>query len=203
MKKVLILVSLLLVWGLIAPAFAQEAKAKPEANAPAMSPEMEAYMKAAAPGENHKLLEAWVGTWKADIKMWMAPGAEPMLSKGTAVFKMIYGGRYLQGEFTGDWMGQPFTGMELMGYDNVQKKFIGFWIDNGSTWFMTSVGTVDKDKKTFRMSGTMLDPMTGKPKTEHSVATFETPDKVVDQAFEPGPDGKEFKMMEIVYMRVK
>jgi hypothetical protein len=204
MKKLFIMLSIVALFALAAMAQDKAAaKGKPEAKAPAMSPEMEAYMKVAAPGENHKVLEAWVGTWNADIKMWMAPGAEAMLSKGTGVFKIIYGGRFLQGEFTGDWMGQPFLGTEIMGYDNVQKKFVGFWVDNSSTWFMTSTGSYDKAKKAFHMTSTMLDPITGKSKTEREVTTFETPDKVLAQSFEPGPDGKEFKMMEIVYTKIK
>jgi len=209
MKKIHVAFLIVVVFALAAFAQEQVKQAKPKAQgrqetkAPAVAPEMEAYMKLASPNENHKLLEPFVGNWKAEVKIWNDPATPPNVSAGTAAFRMIYDGRFLQGEFTGEYMGHPFNGMELMGYDNLQKKFIGFWVDSGSTWFMTSTGTVDKDGKRFRMAGTMTNPMTMKPEEYRDESTFETPDRIVSKSFSKASGGKEIQTMEIIYTRVK
>ena len=43
-----------------------------------MTPAMEAWMKAATPGKHHKYLEALIGDFTADVKIWESPDAEPM-----------------------------------------------------------------------------------------------------------------------------
>ena len=45
--------------------------------APDEKAQMEAMMRASTPGENHKRLEAFVGTFDAKVKMWDKPGAPP------------------------------------------------------------------------------------------------------------------------------
>jgi len=197
----LLALTLLLAAGFAA---AQE-KAKPEKAAPSAAADamMEAWMKASTPGEAHKLLAKHAGVWDAEVKLWMDPAAPPMVSKGKGTNTLIFGGRFVETRFTGDFNGQPFEGIGYMGYDNIQKKYVGFWIDNTATWFMTSTGTADKEGKTWRSSGEVSDPMTGTMKPFREEAIFETPDRLVSRAYDKGPDGKEFKSMEITYTRVK
>jgi hypothetical protein len=185
-------------------AFAQEPVEKPaKPEAPAMTPEQEAFMKAGAIGPYHKLLEPFVGRWKAEVRIWSDPKAEPMVTSGTSSHTFIFGGRYLKMEFTGQYLGQSFIGLGFMGFDNVRKEFISFWIDNMSTWFLTSAGTVDREGKTFTMKGSFKDPMTGILRQQRDILKVEGPDRIVSQSFEASSDGKEFKTMEIVYMRAK
>ena len=61
----------------------------------AMAPGMQEAMKLAQPTEEHKMLATMVGTWEGGVTMWMAPGAEPMSSKGTLHREMAMGGRFL------------------------------------------------------------------------------------------------------------
>lgn len=183
-------------------ALAQE-KPQPTPAAPAMDPMMEAWMKASTPGEAHKLLARHVGEWDAEVKLWMDPAAPPMISKGKGTNALIFGGRFLESRFKSEFMGQPFEGIGYLGYDNVQKKFVSFWIDSSSTWFMTSTGTADKEGRTIRSFGEVSDPMTGKIKPYRDEAVFEGPDRMVSRSFDKGPDGKEFVSMEITYTRVK
>ncbi|MGH9360841.1 MAG: DUF1579 family protein, partial [Thermoanaerobaculia bacterium] len=89
-----------------------EGKKKKEANEEgkkpgegALPPEFEAWMKVAAPGEAHKALEPMVGDWETHSKFIMSPEAPAMESKGTCKRTMILGGRFLQEELTGDFMG--------------------------------------------------------------------------------------------------
>ena len=54
------------------------------------------YRKLADPGPEHKLLASLEGSWKQEIRLWMSPGAEPLISEGKTVNRMILGGRFLQ-----------------------------------------------------------------------------------------------------------
>ncbi|HYK41728.1 MAG TPA: DUF1579 domain-containing protein [Thermoanaerobaculia bacterium] len=183
---------------------ADEPKGKKAAAAPMdEKAAMDAMMKAGAPGDAHKKLEALTGTWDAKVTSWMAPGKPPMESKGKSEAKMALGGRFLEERFEGEFMGQPFTGMGYTGYDNVQKKYVGTWMDSMSTGVMTSSGKMDADGKTFSMTGSMADPMTGKMSTVKEKVTVADPDHHTFEMWGAGPGGKNFKMMEIVYTRRK
>jgi len=183
-------------------AFGQQAseQAAPSQEEQAM---MEAMLKAATPGEPHKRLEPLVGTFDAKVTMWMAPGAPPMEMTGTAVNEWVLGGRWVQMNFEGSFMGMPFHGIGYTGYDNVQKKYVGTWMDNMSTGVMTSIGTGEATNDSITMLATMADPMTGKMTQTTEKFTIADADHHSMETWGPGPDGKDFKMMEIEYSRKK
>jgi hypothetical protein len=101
-------------------------------------------MKNAAPGSVHTELAGMVGTWKAKLKSWFAPGA-PTESEGTVVHTMILGGRVLEGKFTGTFMGGPMTGVSLMGFDNAKQQYWSLWADDMSTSIMWETGGPAKE----------------------------------------------------------
>jgi len=178
------------------------------AQAPEMSAEeraaMEAWMKAMTPGPEHQGMAKNVGTWNATVTMWQAPGVPPQVSQGKSVRAMILGGRVMVDDWTGSMMGMPFEGHGTSGYDNASKKWWGTWSDNLSTGVMTMTGTCDSDpKKGCAHVGKSVDPVTGKEITSRSTTVWPTPDEERMEMFGPGPDGKEFKMMEIVSKRAK
>ena len=134
----------------------------PAQEPPAGTPDMEAMMKKweemATPGEAHKLLEQFVGSWDFTSKFWMeGPEKPPMESKGTCTARWVLGGRFIQDETSGEMMGKPFQGIGLTGYDNFNKKYISFWADNSSTAFYTSEGTYNPVDKTISFFGLMDD----------------------------------------------
>ncbi len=168
----------------------------------AMSPEqqamMEAWQKAMTPGFQHAALAEMEGTYSLTVKMWMEPGAEPMISTGTSLRRMIMGGRYLQETVRGTSMGQPFEGMGLTGYDNVRGEYWGTWIDNMSTGLMTSTGSWDQASDTGTFTGSYVDPVS--KQTVQSRMTLERHDDGSETmtSYNLSPDG-EVKTMEIVY----
>ena len=164
---------------------------------------MEAMMKAATPGEAHKKLEKMIGTWDATVKMYGQPGAPAQESTGISEAKSVLGGRWIQETFNGNFMGMPFSGIGYTGYDNMKKQYVGTWMDSMSTSMMTSTGTADATGKTYEFNSTMDDPMTGKSAPVKSKVTVVDDNKHVMEMWAPGPDGKMFKMMEIVYTRKK
>lgn len=183
-------------------AFAQHDHSKPASGAPPMDPAaMEAMMKAGTPGDAHKKLDVFVGTWDTKITMWMMPGAPPMSHTGTSTNRWTMGGRYLEQVFKGSMMGMPFEGLGYTGYDNVKKQYWGTWMDSMSTSMMTSTGSVSNN--VFKFDAVMSDPMTGKDMAVEETITIADADHHTLEMWMPGPDGKKFKSMEIVYTRKK
>jgi len=169
---------------------------------PPMDPAMmEAMMKAATPGAAHKSLEPFVGTWSAKVTSWMVPGAPPTVIEGTSECRWMMGGRYVEERFTGEFFGMPFEGLGHTGYDNVKKQYWATWMDNMSTGLMASTGT--SDGKMWTYQGTAPDPMTGKDMSLSMKIAVTDADQHTMEMWGPGPDGKNFKMMEIVYTRKK
>jgi hypothetical protein len=183
---------LLLVAALAAAAFADDKKAAQQQPDAA---QMQAMMAAMSPGEHHEHLKKLAGNHNYTIKMWQDPTSPPAESTGKRHAEMKLGGRYLEEEYTGTFMGMPFEGLGFMGYDNVAKEYVGTWMDNMSTGIMTLHGTCDKNSWT--MTGESSDPMTGKKWTSRNVLKIVDDNTFTMEMFAPGPDGKEFKMMEM------
>jgi hypothetical protein len=169
--------------------------------APDQKAMMDAWMKSMTPGEQHKKLEPFVGTFDVKVTSWMAPGAPPAESSGTAVDSWVLGGRYVQEMFDGQFMGQPFSGIGYTGYDNIKKAYVSTWMDNMSTAVMLTKGTMEGN--TMTSSGTMDDPMTGRQQSMQNKVTIADNDHHTMEMWGPGPDGKVYKMMEISYSRRK
>ncbi len=172
------------------------------AKKPAMDPAMmEAMMKAGTPGEPHKKLDVFTGTWETKATFWPMPRADPMTMTGTSTTRSMWDGRVLEQRFTGSFMGMPFEGIGYTGYDNLKKQYWSTWMDNMSTAFFLSTGTAEGS--TWSFSGMMPDPMSGKDVTAKSKIVVNSADQHTMEMWGPGPDGKMFKNMEMVYTRKK
>lgn len=153
--------------------------------------------------EAHKKLEPFVGTFKSEVKMWMGPG-EPHVSTGVMTNTLDLGGRFLEQRYKGDQAGGPFPNFEgrgYWGYNTVDNKYEGFWIDSVSPVMQTESGDVDADGRVWTMVGSMSNPETGQPMQKRSVITLQDNDHHKIEMYFSGPDGNEFKAMEINYVR--
>lgn len=157
--------------------------------------------EACTPGPAHKALEPLVGEWNAEVKMWMAPDAPPMTSKGTSKNTWALKDRYVQQEFNGEFMGKPFHGVSFTGYDNVRQKYRSVWLDDMSTSMVVSEGDAGSENKSFALGGTYACAMTGeKDKAVKQVYRIVSRDKFVFEMHDPGK-GENSKTMEITYTR--
>lgn len=150
----------------------------------------------------HKKLETFVGSFTAEVKLWMGPG-EPMVSTGVMENALDLGGRFLRQTYTGDPGDGPFpdfAGRGFWGYNTVTKKYEGFWIDTASTFMQNETGDVDASGKVWTMLGEMTDPKSGQPMKKRSVITLQDNDHHRMEMFFTTPQG-EFKGMEISYSR--
>lgn len=192
MKKRIVFV-LIIVLVFLTPCYAQEPSAA----------QMEMLEKLSQPGKYHELLENFVGNWSASVSMWMDPKAPPIVSKGQATFKLIFEGRFLYGDFLGEFMGAPFKGINIMGYDNVKKEFFSIWLDNSNTGLLSSTGKYDADTKKFHFRAEMFDPLSGQTMEMREEAYFSSKDEYISVTYAKFKDGEEFKNMEMKYTRVK
>lgn len=163
---------------------------------------METYQKLAMPGQPHKQLANLVGMWTTKIKWWAEPGKPPMESMGACEQRMLLGGRFLQQECTGEMMGQAFSGIGMMGYDNHTKTYVSTWMDSMGTGIYFMEGTASSDGKAITQTGRYNDPIEG-PMKLRSVTTMLDGHTEVFEMYGTGEHGKEMKMLEILYTRAK
>ena len=161
---------------------------------------METYKKLATPGEPHKQLAAMAGSWTTQTKSWMDPQKPPTETAGTAEMKVLLEGRFLQQEFTGEMMGQPFSGIGIDGYDNLRKKYVTTWIDTMGTGIFSMEGTASADGKTITLKGHHAEAGGGQM-THRAVWTIPDLNKQTFVMYGTHQGGKEMKMMEITYTR--
>ncbi len=176
-----------------------------------MPPEMMKYMQnmneCGTPGPVHAEMAKMVGSWKCDSKMWMMPGMPEQASTGSMTYKSIFGGRAIQGDFEGTFMmGEEkvsMQGMEITGYDNWTGKSWSFWTGSECTapWYAT--GKHDSAAKTCAMEGTSPNFFAAKGTTAktRSLLTMIDDNHAKFEMWAAGPDGKEFKNMEMMMTR--
>ncbi len=162
---------------------------------------MEQQMKYSTPTKAHDWLKNYVGKWDVEVKSWMQAGGEPVLSKASMMGELIFGGRFVKCDFQGQMMDTPFNGMQVIGYDLFQKKYVGFWIDSMSTAFYLTTGTLDMTGKVLTETGMWPNSMTGVSEKMRIVTTQLSDGKFRFEMFMTGPDGKAFKSMELTYSR--
>ncbi|MBI3276412.1 MAG: DUF1579 domain-containing protein [Chlamydiae bacterium] len=134
--------------------------------------------------------------------MKMDPSQPAQESKGISENHWIMGGRFLSQSAKGESMGQPFEGMGITGYDNVRGEYTSIWIDNMGTGIENATAQYDPATKTFSEKGSCSSPITG-DKDKHFRAEWKIVDKdhYTYEMYTSGPDGKEFKNIEISYTR--
>lgn len=99
---------------------------------------------AAAVSAEVRRLEAWVGTWDAEVSMMGET------SKGTEVCRLECGGLWLVTEHTGSFMGAPYQGKGFTGYDALKGAYAGVWIDStGGPMSTYANGRFSADGKTY------------------------------------------------------
>jgi hypothetical protein len=194
MKRIALLLSAIFICSAAHRVYAQDEKQA--------TPEQKAWMEYATPGPMHDIFKTGEGKWKVHTTFWMKPNDQPQSSDGEAESKLVLGGRYLQTEMHGKFMGQDYEGMGYDGYDNALGEYVSTWMDNMGTGIMFIKGKMDPATKVVSYEGKMVNPQT--KKEEDSWATFTQTD-ADHQKFEmfAKAKGKKFKTMEMTYEREK
>jgi len=168
-----------------------------DAKQQAMMAEM---MKLATPGPAHAALKNQVGTWNATVTGYDM-GPQPTTSTGTETRQMILGDRFLETHFVGTFMGQPYEGWGLTGYDNRTQQVMEVWADNMNTSWMSLAGTMSADNKVMSCTG-MVPGQDGKPMAIRAETKMDS-DTQSTYTMYGKMAGKDAKLMQIVYTKAQ
>lgn len=161
---------------------------------PAMDPaaqamaDMETYAKSGMPGAMHKKMAEGVGQWTTTNTMWMDPNSPPTVAQGTATTRMTMDGRFAITEIVCP-MGEMGTmnGTSIMGFDNVQQKFVGTWFDNMGSGMMHGVGTPSMGGNRIDWVYTYSCPITNSQRTMREIHTHPDKDTLIIESWAKDP----------------
>lgn len=149
----------------------------------------------------HKMLQRDVGVWDAEMKVFQGPGREPLVCKGEERNRAL-GDLWIISDFQGEMAGTRFAGHGQFGYDPLQKKFVGTWIDSMSPHLSTMEGTCDDAGQEMTMLMTTVDPSTGTKMKAKSITRYVGEDKRVFTMYMQLPGSDDWtRSMEITYQR--
>ncbi len=152
------------------------------------------------PTKQHEMLKKDVGKWTAEMKMYMAADAPPMVMPCTEVNAMLENDLWLLSEFESG----PFKGRGQFGYDPNKKKFVGTWIDNMNAEMGVMEGDYNEATDELVMYSTMYNPQTQANEKTKSVTKYDGDDaKHFTMYRQDAKAGDWVKSFEISYKRVK
>lgn len=125
-----------------------------------MAAMMERAKKFTQPGDAHKLLHRFVGTWDTETRITM-PGASAPPEKGTATCRWLIDGRWLQCDASGQMMGMPMRTSFILGYNIFKMSYVSSAINSLDTAMIYSEGDLDPSGKALLMYGTLDEYLTG------------------------------------------
>jgi len=156
------------------------------------------------PGKGQKFLSQHCGSWSWTSTAKTSPGGESKTYTGEMKSNMSFDGRYKFESIEGDRNQGPhrFEALNITGYDNKRKVFVSSWIDNTMTSIFTAEGVPNDDWTEINWVQDRTNQMTGEIDKLRVVESFHSPGKFSITEYWPGPDGKEFKAVEIQFSRI-
>jgi hypothetical protein len=98
----------------------------------------------------------------------------------------------------------PYSGMGIMGFDNVSQKFVANWLDSHSTGIMNGTGELSADGKSIPWKYDYNCPINKKPTVMRQIETNPADGKKTLEMFGADPqDRQRVKMMRISSSRKK
>lgn len=154
------------------------------------------------PSKEHSFLRQFEGDWDARCRVF-GHGAEPDFpeSSGREYAKLGYGGFWLTLDFSGEMHEKSFEGRGTIGWDPLKEKYQLTWLDSLNPRMLIAEGSVDPAGKILSVEASVVDPVTQEPYQKKLV--FEIKDKTTRTLtfLMAGAEGKDRKLMEIVYTR--
>ncbi len=150
--------------------------------------------KPPVPQKEHEWLKQLDGEWVTETEAVMEPGKPPMKMTGTEVTRNL-GGLWSVGEFKGECMGVPVTGLLTIGYDAQAKKYNGTWVCSMCDHLCKYEGTLQGNVLTLNTE--MPNPATGKLTKMKDVIEVKGKDHKVLKSSMLGDDGKWVEFMTI------
>ncbi len=145
------------------------------------------------PGPDHAHLDAWVGTWDAEVEM-MGQN-----SKGTETCRRALGDFWLVTDFDGSFLGAPYQGHGLTGLD-AAGELLSIWADSTGGPASIARGRFSPDGQRFVAESQGVD-MSGQPARFRHVTTFASRDARTFEIFQLAEGGREELALRIRYTR--
>ena len=161
---------------------------------------MAACAEMAKPAPEHALLKAFEGRFKARVTMWWDPSADPMVSTGVMTNRLVLGDKFIEHDYADDT--GMFHGKGFWGFNTLDKRWEGVWIDSMASFMHTDTGSYDQGARTWEMRGQMTDPSSGDTLYRRNTITLSDDDHhTMESFFAREPGGAEFRSMLIEYTR--
>lgn len=201
----LLILFLVISFSLPCSAFCADQEKKEQQLSAKEQKEIETWQEMTSPGEKHKHLEYFIGEWESTQKIWPEPGSEPDVYKQEIKVKSILGGRFTRAHIRIDVEieGMALEGIVITGYDNYKQKFVSATYSNMSTNISFMSGTLDGSGKIRTDYGQDADFIRGLTHKVKALTRIINKDKYIYEYYQVDPEGKEFKAMEITYLRKK
>lgn len=150
----------------------------------------------------HDILADYAGNWTAQVTMTMPgmPAADPVPMTQTDT--LVCGDLWLHSVAKGAFMGMPYEGQGLVGYDTETDEYVSIWVDGFSPHMVVLRGKSDDDGKSIKYVGSSMGPQ-GQPVTTTNECTFESEDKWTLHMSSVNKDGSSAGTMTMKYARDK
>jgi hypothetical protein len=168
-----------------------------------MQEEMKKAARFTQPGENHKILERFLGKWDTEVQMFQGSKGMPV-GKGTAEFSWLMPGRWLQSHGKVPFGPQTMETFYLLGYDNFKMSFVATGVSSFDTAMNRFEGDMTPDGKALIAYGTIDEYLTGEnDKMVRYVWRFIDADKFTLEIHDLPIGEVNTKVLEIAYTRAK
>lgn len=169
----------------------------------AMKEMMAKVKKYTQPGEEHKLLERFLGKWDTVTRFTMG-GSQSPGTKGTSETKWLHDGRWLQSSWQGVMMGMPVQGTSMMGYDKFKMSYVATTVSTMDTAMNTVEGDTNREGDVLILYGTIDEYLDGShDKMSKTVYRFLGKDKILMEVHDFTIGEENTKVVEVEYTRAK
>ena len=104
------------------------------------------------PTKEHRWLDNLVGEWSVEGEAHLEPGKPPVKFAGTERVRRV-GGFWTTSDYSGEFLGEAFTGVFTIGYDPAQSSFVATWIDSNQSHLWQYKGSLDAAGRTLTLEG--------------------------------------------------
>lgn len=162
--------------------------------------EIEGWKSYASPGEHHKALSKFVGTWRSYVRAYDDAGNPNQVFLGQAKAKWILGDRFIH--LKDDL--KKITVYGIIGYDNRAKKYVSVFYNKNSTGIHITQGTYDEDEEQIAFVGDTIDYSTGESQTVTQAYQFLGDDKLQFETYdEADKEDLDLNKFVVKYRRIQ
>ncbi len=162
---------------------------------------MNAWISSAKPVAQHSRLAEMAGRWKVRQRDWRGGDAPWNDTHGTAIWRPLLGGRFMQQELATSLKTHPYHGLGLLGFDRETGKYVGAWMDDFGTSLLPLQGDWDESTKTLTLKG-YIGPQAD-PRTQWVMRqTWRDRNHMTVEWWGPTASGTSAKVVQVDYTRI-